>query len=310
MRCGNIWVQEVPNGLTQECVMTSFDLAAFSNAVADIAEQAASVTASFLTHHGRTATAFHWGEGLYVAAEEAVEPDEELQLALPGGESVKSDLIGRDPSTGIALLKPSAATSATSFERAGPVRVGDVVVAAGRDGASHLAVLGNVGEVGPTWRSRRGGTIDRRINLAVMAGGRFEGGPVLDAGGRLVGMLLFGPRRRALVIPYETIERTVTTLREKGHVLRGYLGASLHPIHHGQVQGAMVMGLDDDGPAKAAGIALGDIVTAWNGEPVNGPRELIGRLGPDSAGTAVTLKILRSGKARDVAVSIGEKPLI
>jgi S1-C subfamily serine protease len=292
-------------------MMTRFDLAAFSNAVADIAGQATSETASFLTHHGRTATAFRWGEGFYVAAEESVEPDEELQLALPSGESVKTELIGRDPSTGIALLKPwKAAIGTTSFKKAGPVRLGDVIVAAGRDGPSPLAVFGTVGEVGPMWRSRRGGAIDRRINLAVMAGARFEGGPVLDASGGLVGMLLFGPRGRALVIPYETIERTVATLREKGHVLRGYLGAGLYPIHHGHVQGAMVMGLDDEGPAKAAGIALGDIVTAWNGEPVRGPRELILRLGPDSAGTAVTLKILRGGETRDVAVTIGEKPLI
>ncbi|WP_378951225.1 S1C family serine protease [Mesorhizobium sp. ANAO-SY3R2] len=290
--------------------MTSFNLAAFSDAVADIAEQAASVTASFSTHHGRTATAFHWGDGLYVAAEETVEPDEEVQLTLPGGESMTAELIGRDPSTGVALLKPSTAASGTSFKKAGPVRLGDVVVAAGREGASPLAVFGSVGEIGPMWRSLRGGAIDRRINLAVMAGGRFEGGPVLDARGGLVGMLLFGPRRRALVIPYETIERTVATLREKGHVLRGYLGASLYRIHHGPVQGAMVMGLDDDGPAKAAGIALGDIVTAWNGEPVRGSRELILRLGPDSAGAAVTLGILRGGEVRDVAITIGEKPLI
>lgn len=290
--------------------MTRFDLAAFSNAVADIAGQAASETASYLSHHGRTATAFHWGEGLYVAAEESVELDEELQLALPSGDPVKTELIGRDPSTGIALLKPSTAAIGTRFKKAGPVRLGNVVVAAGRDGASPLAVFGTVAEVGPMWRSRRGGAIDRRINLAVMAGARFEGGPVLDASGGLVGMLLFGPRGRALVIPYETIERTVATLREKGHVLRGYLGAGLYPIHDGHMQGAMVMGLDDEGPAKAAGIALGDIVTAWNGEPVRGPRELILRLGPDSAGTAVTLKILRGDEARDVAVTIGEKPLI
>lgn len=289
--------------------MTSFDLAAFSGAVADIAEQAASLTASFSTHHGRTAAAFHWRDGLYVAAEELIEPDEELQLALPSGEPVETILVGRDPSTGIALLKPSTTAGGASFEKAGPVRPGNVVVATGRDGAAPLAVLGTVGEVGPMWRSLRGGVIDRRINLAVMAGGRFEGGPVLDASGGLVGMLLFGPRRRALVIPYETIERTVATLREKGHVLRGYLGAGLHPIHHGDVQGAIVVSLDEEGPAKAAGIVLGDIVTGWNGEPLRGPRELIRKLGPDSAGAAVTLSVVRGGEARDVAVTIGEKPL-
>jgi S1-C subfamily serine protease len=170
-------------------------------------------------------------------------------------------------------------------------------------------VLGTVGEVGPGWRSLRGGTIDRRINLAVMTGGRFEGGPVLDARGGLVGMLLFGPRRRVLVIPFETIERTVATLRSKGHVVRGYLGAGLHPIHHTDVQGAIVVGLDEEGPAKAAGIVLGDIVISWNGETVRGPRELIRRLGPDSASAAVTLGVLRGGEARDVTVTIGEKPL-
>ena len=155
----------------------------------------------------------------------------------------------------------------------------------------------------------RGGTIDRRINLAVNAGGRFEGGPVLDAKGGLIGMLLFGPRRRALVMPYEMIERAVATLREKGHVARGYLGAGLHPIRDGEARGAMVMSLDDNGPAKAAGLALGDIIVAWNGEAVHGPRELIRKLGPDSAGAAVTLGVVRGGEQRDVQLTVGEKPL-
>jgi S1-C subfamily serine protease len=71
----------------------------------------------------------------------------------------------------------------------------------------------------------------------------------------------------------------------------------------------MVMSLDDNGPAKAAGLALGDIIVAWNGEAVHGPRELIRKLGPDSAGAAVTLGVVRGGEQRDVAVTIGEKPL-
>jgi S1-C subfamily serine protease len=289
--------------------MSNFDLAAFSDAVAAIADKAAPLTASFKTQHRRTATAFHWGGGFYVTAEEAIEPDEEQQLILASGETVSAELVGRDPSTGIALLKPGTDAPAAVLDKADPVRPGHLIVAAGRDGALPLAVLGTVGEAGPSWRSLRGGGIDRRINLAVMAGGRFEGGPVLDAKGRLVGMLLFGPRRRALVIPHETIERTVAALKSKGHVSRGYLGAGLHPIRHGGVQGAMVMSLDEEGPAKAAGIVLGDIVTAWNGEPVPGPRELIRKLGPDSAGATVTLGVLRGGEARELAIVIGEKPL-
>ncbi|UVK41141.1 S1C family serine protease [Mesorhizobium sp. AR10] len=289
--------------------MSDFNLNAFSDAIADIAAAAAPATASLPTHHHRTASAFHWRDGYFVTAEEAVESGEEVELMLASGETVKAELIGRDPSTGVALLKPAGAPDAPSLAKAGAVRPGHLAVAVGSSDGSALAVFGTVGEVGPAWRSMRGGTIDRRINLSVGAGGSFEGGPVLDAKGALVGMLLFGPRRRALVMPYETIERAVATLREKGHVARGYLGAGLHPIRDGDAHGAMVMSLDDNGPAKAAGLSLGDIIVSWNGEAVHGPRELIRRLGPDSAGASVALGVMRGGETREVALTIGEKPL-
>ncbi|MET3577097.1 S1-C subfamily serine protease [Mesorhizobium robiniae] len=289
--------------------MSDFNLSAFSDAIADIAATAAPAAASFATHHHRTATAFYWRDGYFVTAEEAVEADEEIELTLASGETVKAQLVGRDPSTGVALLRPAGAATAPALARADAVRPGSLAVAIGNSEGAALAVFGTVGEVGPAWRSMRGGTIDRRINLAVNAGGRFEGGPVLDAKGALIGMLLFGPRRRALVMPYETIERAVATLREKGHVARGYLGAGLHPIRNGDSHGAMVMSLDDNGPAKAAGLHLGDIIVSWNGEAVHGPRELIRRLGPDSAGASVTLGVVRGGEQRDVVLTIGEKPL-
>lgn len=289
--------------------MSDFNLSAFSDAVADIAASAAPATGGLATRHGRTAAAFHWRDGLFVAAEETLEVDEQIELTMPSGASVKAELLGRDPSTGIALLKPAHDGAAHVLPRAGEIRPGNVAIVTGRDEDSLLAVFGNVGEVGPAWRSMRGGTIDRRISLAMMAGGRFEGGPVLDARGGLIGMLLFGPRRRALVIPHETIERTVAVLREKGHIVRGYLGAGLHPIRHDDTQGAMVMSLDDHGPAKKAHLHLGDIITAWNGERVRGPRELIRKLGPDSAGASVTLSVVRGGETCEIAVTIGEKPL-
>lgn len=289
--------------------MSDFNLSAYSEAVADLAARAAPATASFSTHHHRTASAFHWSDGYFVTAEEAVEAGEEIELTLASGETVKAELVGRDPSTGVALLKPANTVAAAPLAKADAVRSGNIAIAVGSSQGSALAVSGSVGEVGPAWHSMRGGTIDRRINLAVGAGGRFEGGPVLDAKGALIGMLLFGPRGRALVMPYETIERAVATLREKGHVARGYLGAGLHPVRDRDAKGAMVMSLDDDGPAKAAGLSLGDIIVAWNGEAVHGPRELIRRLGPDSAGASVTLGVVRGGEKRDVQLTIGEKPL-
>jgi S1-C subfamily serine protease len=282
------------------------NLAELSNALAELAEKAGPALAS-LPFHGRTRSAFHWKDGFYLAAESAVETDEAIELTLADGSTVNAEVAGRDPSSGIVLLK--AGKAAASFANAAPVRPGNVVLVVGRTDASPLASFGSVNEAGPNWRSMRGGLIDRRLGLAVPVDGRFEGGPVLDAEGKLVGMMLFGPRRRVLVIPTETIDRVAAVLREKGHVARGYLGAGLHPVRHASVQGAMVMSLDESGPAQAAGIQLGDIVTAWNGEPVRGPRGLVEKLSPDSVGTEVTLTIRRGGAEQTVAVTIGARPV-
>src|SRR5262245_13253441 len=288
--------------------MTDFDLAAFSRAVADRAEAAAAHTASITLHRRHYASAFHWRDGLYVAAEELVDADAEVETVLPSGDSVKTEILGRDPSTGIVLLKPAGAAAIAPLARAAAARAGSIAVVAGRNGASPLAAIVTVNEAGPAWRSMRGGQIDRRLGLSGGLDGRFEGAAALDPEGALIGMVLFGPRRRALVIPAETIDRVAPDLAAKGRVGRGYLGAGLHPVRDDKVRGAIVMRLDDGGPAKSAGLHLGDIITGWNGDAIESPRDIIRRLGADSVGTTVSLTILRGGATQTTDVTVGERP--
>lgn len=288
--------------------MSDFDLAGFSAALADRAEAAAAHTAGIVIHGRHHASAFHWRDGLYVAAEELVDPDAEAEIVLPSGDRTKAEAIGGDASTGIVLLKPAGAAAVAPLKRAADVRAGSLAVVAGRDAATPLAGFVVVNQVGPAWRSMRGGLIDSRIGLSGGLDGRFEGAAALDPEGALIGMVLFGPRRRALVIPAETIDRVAPLLAEKGRVARGYLGAGLHPVRDERLHGAMVMRLDDDGPAKRGGLHLGDIITAWNGEDVRGPRDVIRRLGADSVGTTVALTILRGGAGHRLDVVIGERP--
>src|SRR5262245_27475726 len=146
--------------------MTDFDLAGFSRAVADRAEAAAAHTAGITVHRHHFASAFHWRDGLYVAAEELVDPDAEVETVLASGETAKTEILGRDAATGIVLLKPAGAAAVTSLARAAAVRAGSIAVIAGRSGASPIAGLTIVNEAGPSWRSMRGGLIDRRIGLS------------------------------------------------------------------------------------------------------------------------------------------------
>jgi S1-C subfamily serine protease len=289
--------------------MSAFDLSAFSDTVADIAEKAGAAVASLPRGHV-TASAFHWRDGFYVTAEEALGDAEEIELTLAAGETLQGEVAGRDASTGVALIRTAGAPAAPVFEKAGKPRAGSVAIAIGRRDEMPLASFGAAALVGPAWRSMRGGEIAYRLILGIFIGGRFEGGPVLDAKGALLGMLLLGPRREALVMPYDNIESAVATLAARGHVPRGYLGASLHPVRHASLKGAMVMSLDEDGPAREAGIQLGDIIVAWDGEAVASPRELLRRLGPSSAGKTVVLGIVRGGEPRDVTLTVGEKPLV
>jgi S1-C subfamily serine protease len=162
---------------------------------------------------------------------------------------------------------------------------------------------------GPGWRSLRGGEIDARIELDLSLRRHAEGGLVLDAAGRALGMAVFGPRRRVLVIPAATVERVAGTLASHGRIPRGYLGLGLQPVRldDGGV-GAMVMSVDAKGPGAAAGLRQGDVIVAWDGQPVQGVQALLRRLGPGSVGSVVTLSLRRAGQPTDVQLTVGERP--
>jgi S1-C subfamily serine protease len=185
------------------------------------------------------------------------------------------------------------------------------------DGAA-LAALGIVAFAGGAWRSARGGTIDSLIRLDLSLSPAAEGGALVDAHGRVVGMTVLGPRRRALAIPASTIDRAVDQLLAKGHVVRGYLGAGLQALPRASrsttagssgAQGLIVVSLDPDGPSVRAGLLVGDIITAWDGERIERVRDVMHRLSPQSAGSAVDLTVSRGGAPKAVKVVVGERPV-
>jgi S1-C subfamily serine protease len=123
-------------------------------------------------------------------------------------------------------------------------------------------------------------------------------------------MAVFGPRGRVLVIPSATIARVAPLLERHGRVARGYLGLGLQPVPlpGGEGTGAMVMSVDARGPAAPAGLHQGDVLVAWNGEPLRELRGLLRRLGPESVGQAVTLGYRRGGELREAVITVGERP--
>ena len=262
-------------------------------------------------HTGRwRSSGFVWRPGLIVTADEALPEEGELTVTFAGGDCVSARLAGRDSSTDVALLRVDRSDPPPVSLAASAVATGALAIAVGAEDGAPTAALGVVSRVAGPWRSLRGGEIDARIELDLRLRQSAEGGLALDAAGQAIGMAVFGPRRRVLVIPSATIERVATKLESHGRIPRGYLGLGLQPValESGDGSGAMVMSVDPQGPGAAAGIHQGDIIVAWNGEPIRQVQSLLRALGPDSVGQTVTLGLRRGGETKQVPLTVAERP--
>ena len=173
---------------------------------------------------------FVWRPRLIVTAEDALADEGDFSIVANDGVSSPAHIVGRDPSTDVALLRVERSDLPNTSPAAAATAAGTLAVVAGaREGAAYAA-LGVVSFVGPQWRSLRGGVIDARIELDAALARTSEGGLALDASGQAIGMAVFGPRRRTLVIPMTTIDRVANVLATKGRIARGYLGLGLQPV--------------------------------------------------------------------------------
>ena len=286
----------------------NLSLQVLSKDVAELVRVAGRSIVGVQSHRSR-GSGFVWRPGLIVTADETITDEDRLVVVLPGGETAPATVKGRDASTDIALLRiegsdlPAAATSS------GVVETGALAIVVGAEGGTPVAALGIVSRVDGAWRSVRGGNIDARIEMDMVLRASAEGGLAFDAAGHAIGMAVFGPRRRVLVIPSATVDRIATKLDAEGRIAGGYLGLGLQAVRiEGNGVGAMVMSVDPPGPGASAGIRQGDVITNWNGHAIDGVNAMLRELGPDSVRTVVRLSGTRGGEPVEFDVTIGPRP--
>jgi S1-C subfamily serine protease len=287
----------------------AISLQQLSDALTDMVTRAApSVVA---VHSGRSrSSGFVWRSGLIVTADESLDDEGDIAVALPGGEMSAATLVGRDPTTDVALLLIDRTNDPLANLESAPVRAGALACTVGSLQGASISAFGTVSLVGGAWRSFRGGEIDARIELDLSLRRAGEGGVALDGSGRAFGMVVFGPRRQVLVIPAATIDRVATTLEIHGKVARGYLGLGLQPakLDGDDGIGVMVMSVDPNGPGAAAGVRQGDLIIKWNDQKIQGVRMLLRALGPDTVGSTVKLALRRGGDPTETHLTVRERP--
>jgi S1-C subfamily serine protease len=294
-------------------------LDAISNRITNLCD---GIAPRLVVVHGpsrRSSTGIIWRPGLVLTAEEPLEADEDILITRPDGNQVAAGLVGRDPSTDIALLRTEEQPTAdVPFADTTGLRVGHLVLAAGRQSEGLCAALGIVALAAGPWRSLRGGHIDRRLHLDIRLDARSEGGAALDTSGQILGMTVLGPRGRVLVIPSETLERVAQQLLAHGRIARGYLGLGLQSVRIDRTianaaglaepKGLIVISVDPNGPGQKAGIKQGDILIRWDADPLHSVRRVYTLLGPESVGRSITLGMLRAGEPISFTIVIAERP--
>ena len=289
-------------------------LQAYSDEMAAAVEKAAKSIVSVDARNHVPATGIVWSaDGEILTADHILQRDENINITLPDGSTHAATIVGRDPSSNLALLKVNAA-GLTPAEWADSVKVGNLVFAVGRpDGV--MASLGIVSTVGGPVHGRRR-QIEAYVQTDVIMYPGFSGGPLVDASGRVVGINSSAlGRDAALALPVSAIKPVVEAIRQHGHVKRGFIGVMTQPVRLApnvaetlkQEVGLMLIGTESDGPAAKAGLLQGDVLVALGESAVSEVGDLQAALGPGSVGKTLTAKVVRGGKVTTVEVVVGTR---
>ncbi len=144
----------------------------------------------------------------------------------------------------------------------------------------------------------------------------FSGGPLLAADGGVHGLNTSGfARGVSVALPVSVIRKSVSALLADGKIQSGYLGigvqAALLPDaiaeSLGQVAGLLIVSVEPDSPAAAAGLLVGDILTALQGETLEDVDELQMLLARLEAGSEITISTVRGGKLREGSIVVGAR---
>jgi S1-C subfamily serine protease len=263
----------------------------------------------------------HWQEGIIVTASHTIRRSEDIQLTFANGKIVSAALIGRDPSTDVALLKfekgDAGDLAVAEFVEDKDLRVGQIVISAGY-GSNFNINLGILSVVNGAWRTWRGGKVDRMIQADLPLYPGFSGGPLFNSAGQVIGMNTSGLfRNRGTTIPTATIVRVSEELKQKGKIPRGYLGIALYPLRlpdslrkRSNVQdnsGLIVLNVEQDSPAEKAGLLIGDILLRLNDVPLTTIEHLQTILEPESVGQSLNATLIRAGSPMQLSLNVGER---
>ena len=234
------------------------------------------------------------------------------------GEPIEAKLIGKDPSSDIAVLKIDASkveggTKPLKLASSRSLRPGEATIAIGSPfGLSGTVTTGIVSALGREIEAPNGFSIPGAVQTDAAINPGNSGGPLLDAAGRVIGINSQIASQSGsnsgvgFAVPSDTVKDVVPKLIKDGKIARAYLGLSSG--EQPDKPGAVVGTVNPGAPASKAGIRSGDVITSFDGKAIRSPSELSLAVLTKAPGDKVTIELKRDGDTRKVTVELGNRP--
>ncbi len=258
-------------------------------------------------------------EGLIVTNYHVIRGRAELSVTLHDGTAHHGRVIGTDPLTDVALVSISAkGLKPLTLGNSDQIYPGDWVLALGSPlGLQETVTAGIISSV------NREVAIAERTNYlqtdaAINPGN--SGGPLVNMTGQVIGVntaIARGAQGIGFAVPVNTLALVLPELRAKGRVDRAWLGvavSAITPQIAGEIPGAkagiglVVLEVVAGSPAARAGLKPEDVIETVDGRPLKEPKDLILHLNQKKPGQRVQLRVLRGGKARNMALTLSTMP--
>jgi len=292
-------------------------LSVLSEGMADAVEKVGPAVVQVNGRRRRAASGVVYATGKVLTASHVLEREEDLSVVTHDGRTLEARFVGRDPSTDLAVLEVAELGEAVAEPAAKEVRVGQISLAVARPTREGIrASFGVVSAVGGPLRAGRGTRLEKYIQTDATPYPGFSGGPLIDAGGAVLGITALGLARGvAFAVPSGVAWRVAGALSERGSVKRGYLGILSQPVRLPAAQrvgldqrgGLLVVGVEDGSPAGKGGMLLGDILVSLDATPVTETDELQALLTGDRVGREVPVGVVRGGELQTLGVTVGER---
>jgi len=257
-------------------------------------------------------------DGYVLTNEHVVQNAQEARVAFVDGRSAPAVVVGKDPSTDLAVLRAQAgALPYARLSTEHPLRVGQLAVAVGNPfGFESTVSAGVVSALGRSLRSRHGRLIEGVVQHTAALNPGNSGGPLVDSRGRVVGVntaIIAMAQGIGFAVPAGTAQWVLTEILTQGRVRRAYLGVSVRDraldtrlvraLDLAVTRAVEIVTRDEHGPAAQAELHSGDLIVAVNDAPVNGIDALHLQLSRCPVGTAITLQVIRRTQKLEVRLT-------